>query len=521
MLSTMLQDASHSHAAWQSEYRRQLERRLALSSDYLKKSSAAQVRAHIRSFVTLLNETRRFPALTEKALSLITQLHPLPLRWGLGHLWEKELRFALEHISPDRADLTAEYMCSLGETYQYRGQFDKAIAEVNGVLSMPGALPEQIARAARILFICCRANGQLQRADEVIEQVGGRLLGDQPAADIPAYAAQAWLEYQQCRLEQMREWGEVDRALELVEDMIWLDRREGMRDLTLTADLYTHRSTLLWVRSRYPQAVSNLKQSMQFFEQAGDSFSARVLNSNLGLIYWTMGELDLAEKTLLSSCRFYRETGSEQLLTYDTGNLGLVYFAKGDLDAALRLTEEHIALAERINFVYECYRGRRNLGTILYYFGEYERSIEETTVSHRYYETRGSRDAYALDDVYLALCYHALGETERAAALGQAALEQAQALKSRVLEQMVHRSLAFLLPVEAREPLLLRSLEMAKEMERKVEEAAVWLALAEVYSGADRQRAWQTGAEILRAAGAVKWLENRSPDNPPFLPLLL
>ncbi|NLG98422.1 MAG: tetratricopeptide repeat protein [Chloroflexi bacterium] len=519
MFRTMLQDNRHSHAAWQAEYRRQLERRLALSSDYLSKFPAAQVRAHIRSFVTLLNEARRFPDLAEKTLLLISQLHPLPMRWGLGHLWEKELRFALEHISPERADLTAEYRCALGEVYQYRGQFEKAIAEAGGVLSMSGASPELIARAARIMFTCCRANGQLQKADEVIEQVGERLMGDLPAADIPAHVAQAWLEYQQCRLEQMRERGEVDRALELVEDMIWLDRREGMRDLT--ADLYTHRSTLLWVRSRYPQAVSDLKQAMQIFEEAGDPFNAESLNSNLGLVYWTMGELDLAEKTLLSAIRFYRETGSDQLLTYDTGNLGLIYFARGDLEPALRLTEEHIALADRINFVYEYHRGRRNLGTVLYYFGEYERSIEETTVSHKFYETCGSRDAYALDDLWLALCYHALGEPERALALARKTLEQAGVLKSRVLEQITLRCLAFFLPVEEREPLLLRSLELAKEMERKVEEAAVWLALAEVYTGADRRCAWQTGEEILRAAGAAKWLEGRSPGNPPFLPLLL
>ncbi len=506
---------------WRLEYFRQLDQRLDITISYLANSPRAQVRSHIRSFLTLLSESHRSPDLTQKAIALITKLHPLPLRWGLGHLWEAELQFALNHINPLLSEQAAEYMCSLGDVYLFRGQFERAAAQAEMALSESAASLGQQARAVRILFTCYRSSGQPQKADVLIEQNRARFFGDRAAEEVPVHASLGWLTYQQCRLELLREQGEVDRALSLSEEMIWLDDRTGAADKVLTADLYTHRSTLLWVRSRYPEAVSDLKQAMQLFEQVEDTFNSESLKSNLGLVYWTMGELDLAEETLLSVMRFFRETGSDQLLTYVIANLGLVYFARGDLDAALKLTQEHIALSQRINFIHEYNRGRRNLGTILYYFGEYERSIEETTASHKYYETRGSRDAYGLDNLWLALCFNALGELDRALKMAVETLSWAKAHQSRVLEQVTLRCMAEFLPQEDRETPLQRSLALACEMDRKLEEAAVRLKLASVYKDQRSQEAWDAGAAILERIGAGKWLSGRSMVDPPFIPLLL
>lgn len=506
---------------WRCVYLRQLDRQLDLSLAYLSTSPAAHIHTHMRSFLTLLNETRRFPSLSPKVFRLISLLHPFPLRWGLGNLWAAELRFAIHHVPSGQADLKAVYLCSLGDVYQFKGQFEKAITACEKVLHMPAASAEQAARAVRILFTCYRARGQPERADGLIARRSALFFGERPAAEIPAYMAQAWLRFQQCRLELLRERGEIDPALALVKDMLWLDEREGSPEKTLTADLYTHHSTLLWVRSRYPEAVNALKRAMQLYAQAEDQFNAESLKSNLGLVYWTMGELGRAEEMLLSAIRFYRETGSEQLLTYDIGNLGLVYFARGELDDALSLTQEHIDLAQRIHFVHEYYRGRRNLGTLYYYLGEYERSMAETSAGHEYYETRGSRDAYGLDILWLALCQFKLGKPDRALSLAYETLEWGKALKSRVLEQLTLRCLAEFLPREEREAPLLRSLELACAMGRKLEEAAVRLSLAGVYSGAQRAQEWQAGVAILREAGAEKWLAGRSPENAPVFPLML
>jgi hypothetical protein len=64
-------------------------------------------------------------------------------------------------------------------------------------------------------------------------------------------------------LELLRERGEIDRAIQLVEDMLWLDHQLGETDRMLTAGLYTHRSTLLWVQGHYHQAAVDLNRAIE------------------------------------------------------------------------------------------------------------------------------------------------------------------------------------------------------------------------------------------------------------------
>ena len=507
---------------WQGEYARHLRQRLTRSLDYLGQSPRAEVRAHLRSFLALLNETRRYPHLNGEALRLIARLHPLPVRWGLGYLWEPQLRFALEHTPLALADARAEYHCDLGDVYLFGGQFEKAIQQAEAVLAAPSLPLTLAARAVRILFTCLRSTGTPNQADDWIERSRPLFQADQPASEVPPALAQAWLRFNQCQLELLREQGKIDPALDLVEQMIWLNQREDARDPVLTADLLTHRSTLLWVRARYPESVADLQAAVDLYRREDDHFNAESLSSNLGLVYWTMGELDRAEASLRAAIRYYRKTGSQQLLTYDIGNLGLVHFARGELEDALRQTEEHIRHSLNINFISEYNRGRRNLGTILIYFGRIAEAIRELNACHAYYEKRGSRDGYALDVVWLARCEYLLGEREKARQMAAAILKESIQRGSVLLEQVTLRCLADFLPPGERKVLLERSLELARANNRRLEEAASLLALAAASAPADQGlKHWEAGARLLVEMGAETWLEDRSPENPPFIPLLL
>ncbi len=509
-------------AYWQNEYVQHLERRLQVSCQYLRASPRAQVRAHVLSFLTLLQEAHRYPQLTQHSLEFISLLHPLPLRWGLGYLWEPEIRFALEHTPPEDTWQRRDYACDLADVHLFRGQFESAVQLAEGVLADEAPADVQAARAVRILFTCYRSIGQPDLADSLIGKAGQDFSNQLPAREVPASQAAAWLRFNQCQLELLRERGQVDQALALVEDMIWLEQSLASRDQILTAELLTHRSTLLWVKARYAEAVRDLKEAIAVYQQEDDQFNAESLRSNLGLVYWTMGELAQAEQSLRAAIRYYRSTASEQLATYDIGNLGLVHFARGELDEALRLTEEHIQHARRINFISELHRGLRNLGTMLYYRGDYQKAIEALSTSHAYYEKRGSRDAYGLDVVWLALCEAGLGGRGQAIARVQEILAWSRERGSLVLEQVTLRSLAYLLPRGEQETHLLRSLQLAQASNRRLEQAAVQLALGAACADAARAQAyWQAGVRLLEEIGAHKWLEGRGSDNPPFIPLLL
>jgi tetratricopeptide (TPR) repeat protein len=507
---------------WIHEHVRQLNWKLERTIDLIGSSVPSDLRLHGRSYLALVNESQRYPQLTSTVLEMIARLHPLPVRWGWGNSWEAQLRFALEHSPAENIPLQAEYRCGLADVYLPVGRFDDAVHQAKIVLAMPGVPVVQAARAARTLFTCFRSTGRHALADELMEDTRTRFLGYLPAVQVPAESAQAWLIFNQSRLEQLRELGKIDEGLALVDQMIQFDQHEGSLNPLLTPDLVTHRSTLLWNQARYAESVADLMGAIDAYQQGGDPFNAESLQSNLGLVYWTMGELDLAEQTLTRAIQYYRKTAADQLITYDLGNLGLTYFARGNLPEALQLTEEHIAHARRLNFISEANRGRRNLGTILVYLGRIEESIAELTVGNIYFQKRGSRYGYQLDFLWLARCYQAQGDTQRAISETYKVLAWCDEHKPMVLHQLTLRCLADFLPLEEQEPLLMHSLSMARKLNRQLEEAAVLLLFGR--AAHDRQfgqQCWQTGVAIMQKQGAGAWLEGRSLENPPLYPMFL
>lgn len=504
---------------WQGEYTQHLHKRLQVSLTYVRTSSKAQVRAHLRSFLTLLDETRRYPEFYDLCLELIDALHPLPLRWGSGDVWQSHLRFALEHEQNE--ERRAIYHNALAEIYWLRGEFEQAIAQAQIILAAKEVPATETAYAIRLLFNVYRSLDKGEQADRMLEQYGVSFHLSQPARQVPAHQAQAWLILNLCQLEVLREQARIDEALQLDEDMLRLDEQISHPNPLLTAEMVTTRSTLLWMKGTFQRAVSDLLHAIDLYEQAEDAFNAQALQSNLGLVYWSMGEFQRAESCLQAAILFYRKTGARQLITYDLGNLGLVYFACGHLQAALKQTREHIAHAQKIGFLSEQYRGRRNLGTILYYFENYAEALEEVTSNDDYYVQRGIREGYFVDFVWSACCHYQLGQKEIAFTKIHRAIAWAEEHGSHLLACVSHRTLAYFLPYEEKLPHLERCIELSQTLEKKFEKAAVLLTIAQVLPADRRQQTWQAGVDLLNEMGATAWLEGHSIDDPPYLPPLV
>lgn len=507
-------------AFWQDEYACHLGQRLDRSLDYLRDTPEPEQHVHARSFLALLAEARRYPALQAKVLAFIAALHPLPLRWGLTAAWEPELRFALENAPGENVTRHAEYRCALGDLLLYAGRFDEALDQSRRVMNEAGLPVLLLARAKRIAFYSLRATGRPAEADALVEKSRTRFRTDLHAQDVPREDAAAWLLFNQSWLELLRERGQTGAALALVDEMIALDRRLGAMDRIQTADLLTHRSTLLWVLARYAESAADLTACIQLYREAGDLLNAAARQGNLGLVYWSMGQLDLAEVNLKSALAACRKFGLEQMFTYVTGNLGLVYFLQGHLDQAIQITGEHIERAKKLNFVSDVNRGLCNLAMMRYYQGDYQFPLDVYASTREYYEKRGLRDSHYAHFNWAALCHQQLGEHEKAVELVNQAIRAAREHGSLLLEQISQRCLASLLPREQREAPLLRSLHLAEQTGRKTEIAATWLALAAVFADEERRaQAWKTGSDLLREIGAGAWLEGRSMQDPPFIPL--
>ncbi|MDX9864358.1 MAG: tetratricopeptide repeat protein [Anaerolineaceae bacterium] len=503
-------------ARWQNDYHQHLHQRLQATLQYVRNKPYAQLRAHLRSLLATLDEARRYPDLIPFSLELIAGLHPLPLRWGYGHLWQTHLNFALQQVGED--EQLAVYHNALAEIHFFSGAFDQAIAKAQAVLSLNVDLPDQAARAGHMLFNCYRSMGKPDQADHILAELAEKFPLADDIQQLDKGNALGWLILNQCQLELLREQGKTEDALTLVDQMLVLDSQLGSPDAILTAELTTRRSTLLWMRGAFHDAVSDLLHAIDLYNSEEDVFNAEGLQSNLGLVYWSMGELKRAETSLQSSINFYRKTGAQQLITYDIGNMGLVHFARGHLQKALDTIHEHMAHAKKIGFVSEYNRGQRNLGLVLYYFGKYEQALVELNSNQKYYERRGLREGYIIDFVWQACCYYQLGQTERAITNIRRIVEWTIENNLPIMESVVRRSLAYFLPLEEKLPHLERSLALLQTQEKILEKAAVLLTMAQVMDDREKQPTWQAGVELLIQIGAEAWLEGHSIEDPPYLP---
>ena len=505
---------------WRILYENHLEHSLKRMTDFVVTHGTATVSPHLISMVVLLEESSLFPSLMELRLQLIDLMHPLPLRLSLSYRWEPRMMEIID--TPGYSKVRNSYLIDLAEFYLISGQISKALSTADRVLKDQVTSSMEAANAARIQFIAYRTRGEPEKADLVHQECGSRygLLaspGGSSVIDLPA-----WLKFHQSELEILREKGKTEEALSLASQMITLNENQKIPQKILSAELHVHRSTLLWVIAHYPEAIKDLRLAIGFYESEGDLFNSESLKSNLGLIYWTMGELDKAEENLVEAIRFYQRCGADQLMTYDIGNLGLVYFARGDLEMAKAKTLEHIRHAEAIGFSTEAYRGHNNLGDILYYFGEYEQAIAEHEEIDKYFSKRGSREGYGLGKVWVACCRAHLGEVDLAIIELRTILDWCSLHNSRVLEALTHRALAQWLPAEEREPHLRKSLELAREQGRQLEESAGLLMLAHVLKDRNqRDETWRSGVRILERIGATSWLNGASVDHPPFIAMFV
>ncbi len=521
MLSDSHKDLQHvQQINWRALYETHLEQSLERMIDFATASDTPAVSQHLISIVTLLEESVLFPSLIDLRLELIHLVHPLPLRLGLSHRWEPRMMEIIDARA--FASFQNVVLIDLAEYYLISGQIARALTATDRVLKDTSISSIEAATAVRIQFIAYRTLGQPENADFVHQECGNSYGLFASPDKLSERDFLAWLKFHQSELEILREKGKTEDALSLADQMIALNKKLTNPLKILTAELLVHRSTLLWVKAHYPAAISDLKIAIDLYSGEGDRFNAESLRSNLGLVYWTMGELDKAEENLVEAIRFYQRCGADQLITYDIGNLGLVYFARGDLEMAKEKTREHIRHAEGIGFSTEAYRGHNNLGDILYYFGEYEQAIAEHEEIDKYFSKRGSREGYGLGRVWVACCRAQLGEVDSAVIELETILEYCSHHQSRVLEALTHRALAQWLPEEDREPHLQKSLELAREQGRQLEEAACLLMLASVLKDQDqRDETWRSGAQILKRIGATSWLKGASIDNPPFIAMFV
>ncbi len=324
------------------------------------------------------------------------------------------------------------------------------------------------------------------------------------------------------RMDLYRHFGRLLDAVELGEQLVALLNREGQVDAYTRAVALRRRATILWAAGRFSQAAEDLRESARLFTALGDSFGAIFSEGNLGLVYYSMARYDEAEAAKLRAIRAAEQLDARWWLVREIGELAGIYMARGELATALTYCDRQVELARQLRDEAQLGNAKGNRGVTLLLLGRYEEAHPDIAESLRHFEQDGRTEGVTSATVDMTIYLWGVDKLAEAAQLAATNYERARRLGQPVLCLLTGRCLALFGSTETREGLLWEALELARQLNRPLDIAGCLFSLAALASpGRTRDALYAEAEALLKAIGAPTWLNGRSPDNPPFLPLFL
>lgn len=507
---------------WTKYYEESLHNNLVRAKEYVAKyhRQPAEVKRHVASLLTLLQQAQKRPSLHPIALEVITQLHPWPSQWGLWRDWEQALRFAIDvclHFGWQTRQAT--FLSNLAQILFYTGSLEEAaqIGRKAVVLGEQSHTPLAIAHGGTVILATMVVGGHIEEAKGLLHDLLQQVQSS--PEDAPGWAnAFAMLRLEEVDL--LRRQGELHQAVEEASGIITQLEARNDAEPNLLAHAYRDRSLTSRIMGEYTTAATDLHHAETLFQQEGDTFAQALVLSSLGLLYWNTGDLVLAERSIRQGIRLIEELNARWHLIHEIGNLGLVYLFQGDLHQAMHCFENQRQMGIQFGEIKESKRAIGNRAVARYHMGEYELALADMKEELAFFGGQQYRAYVGSTLVYLSLCYKALGQEEKALVYAEEATALGKETGSLALQVMTLRCMAEFMPPSLKLEYLQRALNLAQG-KRKFDEAACLLSLAGVTDEPVAQCAlWERGCQLLQTMHATQWVQGRLPQQPPQLPLL-
>lgn len=514
----------HERERWAGFYAERLPLQLRQVTAFAsaRRDKPDTLRLHFESCLTLLEATANRHDLSALWLALVDALHPLPLRWGFWSPWLDVLQRAADKAAElDRPAMRARYLAHMATLLLDTAQAGAALRRASEALDEAGRAGDSyvLALAGSRMAGALSALGRYDEARELLLSVRHQLdalpTGASGLPEVPGYAL---LDMEQ--MDLARQDGRLAEAVVIGERLIAaLEAMAGIDPHDLATAL-RRRATILWAAGRYDEAARDLTRSAEMFRAAGDPLAAIFSEGNLGVVYFSMGQFRLAETVKARAIRSAEELNANWWLVRDIGELCGIYMYSGQLERALTYCRRHVELARRLGDERQLALARDNRGVTLMLLGRHDEARPDIEDSLTYFRDEGIIESTVLATLDMALFLRATGEPERAAALAEESYARANRLDSPILRILTTRCLALFRPPAEQEQLLREALALAEAHERRMDVAGCLFSLAALENDtAERVRLYNQAAAMLREMEAEAWLADRSPADPPLLPM--
>ena len=187
-----------------------------------------------------------------------------------------------------------------------------------------------------------------------------------------------------------------------------------VRDKEEKAKILTELGRIYYYLGELDKALEFAEKALNLYEELGSKEGEAADLGNIGIIYRTKGELDKALEYYEKALKMHGELGTNEGLAADLGNIGIVYGTKGELDKALEYFETALKLNEKLGRKEGIANQLGNIGVVYKTKGELDKALEYYEKALELDEELGRKEGMAADFGNIGIVYSTRGELAKA-----------------------------------------------------------------------------------------------------------
>ncbi len=271
--------------------------------------------------------------------AFINDCYPALYTLGLLDVAES-LSLRAINLVEDNTEEKAAALGNLGNVYQTRGEFNKALEIYKNSLGIKGKIrqPKSISSTLSNLGVVYASRGNLEQAKDMFsralsidEQIGYKKGVAQDYGNIGnVYYTR----------------GELDNAEDMYKKAVEIF--EQIDSLKNQANQYGNLGNVYRARGDLDKAEEIYKKALEINLQIGRLEGQAITYGNLGIVYKIRGDLDKSEKMHKKALDIDEQMGNKQGMAEDYANLGIVYKKRGGIAKAREYWQKALALYKQI-----------------------------------------------------------------------------------------------------------------------------------------------------------------------------
>ncbi|MBP6473294.1 MAG: hypothetical protein KA773_22815 [Chloroflexi bacterium] len=515
----------HPSRDWAALYDQQLADRLGYACKFVQanRDTPETIYPHFQSLLTLFDRALERPFLHPLAADLVAALHPLPYHWGHWQEWlyisrrSVDLFAALERPLP-QADLLAgmiDVLCELGRYSEARQVF----AEMWRI-HLAGSVIRPLIRAGHRLSTRLLLGGRLAESLAEFERQAALLAdirADLPPEDL-VYAG-IYLDLQEVLI--LRRQGRRDESVSRMEAVLAQAGNWPKAPVDLRREVHHHHGGTRLATDEFVLSAAAMDQAIHCAVEMGDPFAEASLYIDKTIPLWSMGKFDEVETAVRRGLYLCEKLNANWQVLTAISILVDVFIVRGEFEEALSWSAPLITLAQQLGDEINESNAKTVRAITLLHQGAVEQArlpLEECLL---WYREKQSVRWQSLIEANLSLYWALAGDAVRGRQLAQEALLHAQGAQAVNVTILAWRSVVRFQTGQEKKESLMYAAKLAREHHMLYAEASVLLLLAACYENEDEQMGcWQQAVDLLNGMGLENWLNGRSPQNPPHLPLI-